>query len=260
VRTIDLSGRTALVAGVANQRSLAWAIAEALSDAGAQLIVTYQGERLQKNVAELAAMRPGTQILPCDVTNDIEIANLFQRIGATTGGRLDVLVHSIAFARREDLDGEFRNTSRDGWRTALDVSAYSLVALTNRATPLMESAGGGSIVSLTFQASQRVFPNYNVMGSAKAALEHATRQLAYELGPMNIRVNTISAGPVPTLSARGISGFTHMAKHHEKMAPLKRNIEPREVGDAALFLCSPMGSGITGTTLYVDAGYHIMGV
>jgi enoyl-[acyl-carrier protein] reductase I len=260
VRTIDLSGKTALVAGVANQRSLAWAIAEALSDAGARLIVTYQGERLQKNVAELAAMRPGTQILPCDVTNDVEIANLFQRIGATTGGRLDVLVHSIAFARREDLDGEFRNTSRDGWRTALDVSAYSLVALTNRATPLMETAGGGSIVSLTFQASQRVFPNYNVMGSAKAALEHATRQLAYELGPMNIRVNTISAGPVPTLSARGISGFTHMAKHHEKMAPLKRNIEPREVGDAALFLCSPMGSGITGTTLYVDAGYHIMGV
>jgi enoyl-[acyl-carrier protein] reductase I len=260
VRTIDLSGQTALVAGVANQRSLAWAIAEALSDAGARLIVTYQGDRLQKNVAELAATRPGTQMLPCDVTNDVEIFSLFQKIGAATGGKLDILVHSIAFARREDLDGDFRNTSRDGWHTALDISAYSLLALTNRATPLMQAAGRGSIVSLSFQASQRVFPNYNVMGSAKAALEHATRQLAYELGPMNIRVNTISAGPVATLSARGISGFTHMAKHHEKMSPLKRNIEPREVGDAALFLCSPMGSGITGTTLYVDSGYHIMGV
>jgi enoyl-[acyl-carrier protein] reductase I len=169
-------------------------------------------------------------------------------------------VHSIAFARREDLDGDFRNTSRDGWHTALDVSAYSLLALTNRGVPLMEAAGGGAIVSLTFQASQRVFPNYNVMGSAKAALEHATRQLAYELGPMNIRVNTISAGPIPTLSARGISGFTHMATHHKKTAPLKRNIEPREVGDAALFLCSPLASGITGATLYVDNGYNIMGV
>ncbi len=260
MRTIDLSGKTALVAGVANQRSLAWAIAEALSDAGARLILTYQGERLQRNVADLAATRAGTRIFPCDVTNDVEIDSLFQSIGAATGGKLDVLVHSIAFARREDLEGEFRNTSRDGWHTALDVSAYSLVALTKSATPLMQSAGGGSIVSLTFQASQRVFPNYNVMGSAKAALEHATRQLAYELGPMSIRVNTISAGPVATLSARGISGFMNMAKHHEKTAPLKRNIEPREVGDAALFLCSPMASGITGTTLYVDTGYHIMGV
>ena len=259
MRTIDLSGKTALVAGVANQRSLAWAIAEALSDAGARLILTYQGERLQKNVTDLAATRPGTQTFPCDVTNDLEIDSLFRNVAEATGGTLDVLVHSIAFARREDLDGEFRNTSRDGWHTALDVSAYSLVALTNRATPLMQK-GGGSILSLTFQASQRVFPNYNVMGSAKAALEHATRQLAYELGPMNIRVNTISAGPIATLSARGISGFTHMAKHHEKMSPLKRNIEPREVGDAALFLCSAMGSGITGTTLYVDSGYHIMGV
>ena len=260
MRTIDLSGKTALVTGVANQRSLAWAIAEALSDAGARLLLTYQGERLQKNVAELAATRPGTPILPCDVTSDDEIDALFRQIGVATDGKLDILVHSIAFARREDLDGDFRKTSREGWQTALEISAYSLIALTNRATPLMQAASGGSIISLSFQASQRVFPNYNVMGSAKAALEHATRQLAYELGPMDIRVNTISAGPVPTLSARGISGFSHMAKHHEKMAPLKRNIEPREVGDAALFLCSPMASGITGTTLYVDAGYHIMGV
>jgi enoyl-[acyl-carrier protein] reductase I len=258
--TIDLSGKTALVTGVANQRSLAWAIAEALSAAGARLMLTYQGERLQKNVAELAATKPGTPIFSCDVTNDAEIDAMFERVAEATGGTLDILVHSIAFARREDLDGDFRKTSRDGWHTALDISAYSLLALTNRATPLMQATGAGSIISLSFQASQRVFPNYNVMGSAKAALEHATRQLAYELGPMNIRVNTISAGPVATLSARGISGFTSMAKHHEKMAPLKRNIEPREVGDAALFLCSSMGSGITGTTLYVDSGYHIMGV
>lgn len=260
MRSIDLSGKTALVTGVANQRSLAWAIAEALSDAGARLILTYQGDRLQKNVAELAATKPNTPIFPCDVTNDAEIDALFYKIGGITAGRLDVLVHSIAFARREDLDGDFRKTSREGWHTALDISAYSLLALTNRATPLMQAAGGGSIVSLSFQAAQRVFPNYNVMGSAKAALEHATRQLAYELGPMNIRVNTISAGPVATLSARGISGFTSMAKHHEKMAPLKRNIEPREVGDTALFLCSEMGSGITGSTLFVDSGYHIMGI
>jgi enoyl-[acyl-carrier protein] reductase I len=260
MKTIDLSGKTALVAGVANQRSLAWVIAETLADAGARLILTYQGERLQKNVAELAATRPGTLIFPCDVTDDVAIDALFRDLGAATGGKLDIFVHSIAFARREDLDGEFRKTSREGWHTALDISAYSLLALTNRATPLMEAAGSGAIVSLTFQASQRVFPNYNVMGSAKAALEHATRQLAFELGPMKIRVNTISAGPIATLSARGISGFSHMAKHHEKMSPLKRNIEPREVGDAALFLCSPMGSGITGTTLYVDSGYHIMGI
>lgn len=260
MRSIDLAGKVALVAGVANQRSLAWAIAEALSDAGARLVLTYQGERLEHNVAELAATRPGSLTFPCDVTNDVEIYALFQKIGQATGGKLDVLVHSIAFARREDLDGEFRMTSRDGWHTALDVSAYSLLALANRATPLMQAAGEGSILSLTFQASQRVFPNYNVMGSAKAALEHATRQLAYELGPMNIRVNAISAGPIPTLSARGISGFTQMATHHKKVSPLKRNVEPREVGDSALFLCSPLASGITGTTLYVDTGYHIMGV
>jgi enoyl-[acyl-carrier protein] reductase I len=260
MRTIDLSGKTALIAGVANQRSLAWVIAEALAEAGAGLILTYQGERLAKNVAELAATRPGTRIVPCDVTSDAEIDALFRTIGEATGGKLDILVHSIAFARREDLEGEFRKTSRDGWHVALDISAYSLLALTNGATPLMEAAGGGSVVSLTFQASQRVFPNYNVMGSAKAALEHATRQLAWELGPMNVRVNTISAGPVATLSARGISGFSNMTKHHEKASPMRRNIEPREVGDAALFLCSPMGSGITGTTLYVDTGYHVMGV
>lgn len=260
MRPIDLSGKTALVTGVANQRSLAWAIADALASAGARLVLTYQGERLEKNASELAATYPGTLVFPCDVTSDAEIDASFEKIAAATRGTLDVLVHSIAFARREDLEGHFRTTSREGWHTALDVSAYSLVALANRATPLMEAAGAGAIVSLTFQASQWVFPNYNVMGSAKAALEHATRQLAFELGPMNIRVNTISAGPVPTLSARGISGFSAMTAHHRELAPLKRNIEPREVGDAALFLCSPLASGITGANLYVDTGYHIMGV
>jgi enoyl-[acyl-carrier protein] reductase I len=260
VRTIDLSGTTALVTGVANQRSLAWAIAEALAEAGARLILTYQGERLEKNVTDLASQRPGTLTFPCDVTNDVEIYSLFQRIGAACDGKLGAMIHSIAFARREELEGEFRKTSREGWHTALDVSAYSLVALTNRAAPLLHASGSGSIVSLTFQASQRVFPNYNVMGSAKAALEQSSRQLAYELGPLNVRVNAISAGPVPTLSARGISGFTHMATHHKKVAPLQRNIEPREVADTALFLCSPLASGITGATIYVDAGYHIMGV
>lgn len=258
MRTIDLSGKTALVLGVANQRSLAWAIAEALGEAGCRLALTYQGDRLKENVTELAAKYPDALVLPCDVTSDAEIDATFAEVERGLR-RLDILIHSVAFARREDLEGEFRKTSREGWHTALDISAYSLVALANRAAPLMEKEGG-SIIALTFQASQWVFPNYNVMGSAKAALENAVRQLAYELGAMNVRVNAISAGPVPTLSARGISGFTSMTSHHREMAPLRRNIEAREVGDTALFLCSDLASGITGTTLFVDAGYHIMGV
>ena len=258
MRTIDLTGKTALVLGVANQRSLAWAIAESLGEAGCRLAFTYQGERLKENVTDLASKYPDALVLPCDVTSDAEIDATFAEVAGEMG-KLDALIHSVAFARREDLEGEFRKTSREGWHTALDISAYSLVALANRAAPLMEKEGG-SIVALTFQASQWVFPNYNVMGSAKAALENAVRQLAYELGAMNVRVNAISAGPVPTLSARGISGFTSMTSHHREVAPLKRNIEPREVGDAALFLCSDMASGITGSIVYVDTGYHIMGV
>jgi enoyl-[acyl-carrier protein] reductase I len=257
VRAIDLSGKTALVLGVANKRSLAWAIAEALGEAGCKLAFTYQGDRLQDNVVQLAAAFPDALVMACDVNSDEQVEGVFAHVGSSFG-KLDVLIHSIAYARREDLEGDFRKTSREGWRTALEISAWSLVALTNCAVPLMKE--GGSILALSFVASQRVFPNYNVMGSAKAALEHAVRQLAFELGPMNIRVNCISAGPVPTLSARGISGFTDMAQHHRETAPLKRNIEPREVGDAALFLCSPLASGVTGTTLYVDAGYHIMGL
>ena len=258
MRTIDLSGKTGLILGVANQRSLAWAIADALARAGARLAFTYQGERLQETVTELAGRCEHSLVMACDVTSDEQMDGVFNRL-RREWGRLDYLVHSIAFARREDLEGEYRLTSRDGWHTALDISSYSLLALTARAAPLMEKHGG-SIVTLTFQASQRVFPNYNVMGSAKAALEHAMRQLAWELGEKNIRVNAISAGPVSTLSARGISGFTDMVGHARKHAPLRRNIESREVADAALFLLSPMASGITGTILYVDAGYHIMGI
>jgi enoyl-[acyl-carrier protein] reductase I len=193
-----------------------------------------------------------------DVTSEEQMDGVFSEVKLKFQ-HLDYLIHSIAFARREDLEGEFRTTTRDGWRTALDISAYSLVSLSNRALPLMEKKGG-SIIAMTFQASQRVFPNYNVMGAAKSALEFNVRQLAYELGPKNIRVNAISAGPVPTLSARGISGFSGMAAHHKKKAPLQRNIEPKEVGDTGLFLCSDLSSGITGTIIYVDAGYHIIGL
>ncbi len=257
MRAIDLKGKTALVMGVANQRSLAWAIASALSKAGARLAFTYQGERLQENVTSLASKIPGSLVMACDVMSEDQMDGVFSQLRSQFG-KLDILIHSIAHARREELEGEFRKTSREGWRIALDVSAYSLVALADRAARLMDKEGG-SIVALSFQGSSRVFPNYNVMGTAKAALEQAARHLSFELGPHNIRVNVISAGPVPTLSARGITGFNTLATHHRKYAPLGRNIEPSEVGDAALFLCSPLSSGITGTTLYVDAGYHVMG-
>jgi enoyl-[acyl-carrier protein] reductase I len=257
MRGIDLSGKVALVLGVANKRSLAWAIADALGQAGCSLALTYQGERLQKNVLELAQNYPDAPVMACDVDSDEQVGGVFDRV-AKDYGRLDVLVHSIAFARREDLEGAFHKTSRQGWRTALEISAYSFVRLTSLAIPLMKE--GGSVMALTYLASQRVVPNYNVMGSAKAALEHSVRQLASELGPQNIRVNAISAGPVPTLSARGISGFSDMAARHREHAPLGRNIEPREVGDAGLFLASDLASGITGEILYVDAGYNIMAI
>jgi len=258
VRTIDLTGKSALILGVANQRSLAWAIAQALGNAGCSLAFTYQGERLQKNVTKLAEGYPGSPIMACDVTSDEQIDGVLARVQKDFGG-IDFMIHSIAFAPRQELEGDFRHTSIEGWRTALEISAYSFINLTNRAVPLMEGRAG-SIVALTYVASQRVVPNYNVMGSAKAALEHSVRQLAYEVGPLGIRVNAISAGPVPTLSARGISGFSNMATHHRKKAPLQRNIEGREVGDAGLFLCSDMSSGITGEIMYVDAGYNIMAI
>ena len=256
MKTIDLSGKTALVLGVANQRSLAWAIADALGEGGCQLALTYQGERLQKNVHALAAKFPDAPVMACDVTSEEQVEGVFARVERDFG-KLDILIHSIAFAPREALENEFIRTSLEGWRVALEISAYSFIHLASHAVPLMEEKGG-AMLALTYLASQRVVPKYNVMGAAKAALEHGVRQLAAELGPRNIRVNAISAGPVPTLSARGISGFSNMSAHHREKAPLGRNIEAREVGDTALFLCSDLASGITGEIVFVDAGYNIM--
>ena len=250
---IDLAGKNALVAGVANKRSLAWAIAQALSGAGARLFLTYQGERIQSSVEGLAETIPGTPTIECNVADDESIDNAFSRISQDTD-RLDILVHSIAFAERQDLEGKFFDTSRGGFRTALEISAYSLLALVKRAVPMMKE--GGSVISLSYIAAQRAVPAYNVMGTAKAGLEQMTRQLAYELGPQGIRVNCISAGPVSTLSARGISGFTDILGHYRDRAPLQRNVTAEEVGGAGLFLCSTLSSGVTGETIYVDAGYH----
>ena len=254
---IDLAGRHALVMGVANHRSLSWAIAQKLHEAGAKLCLTYAGERLQSSVAELAATLPGTLTLECDVTRDATIDAVAKRL-ASEFGALEMLVHGIAFARKEDLEGAFVATPREGFQLALDVSAYSLLNVTNRMLPLLEKKGG-SIVTLSYLAAERAVPSYNVMGSAKAVLEQSVRQLAYELGPKNIRVNAVSAGPVSTLAARGIHGFTDMLKKHAEKAPLKRNVTKEEVGSCGLFLLSDLSSGITGEVLYVDAGYRIVG-
>jgi len=255
--TIDLNGRNALVMGVANHRSLAWAIAQQLHRAGARLCLTYAGERLKSSVEELAATLPGTLTLECDVTRDATIDAVAQRL-ASEFGALEMLVHGIAFARKDDLEGAFVATPREGFMAALDVSAYSLLNVTNRVLPLLEKRGG-SIVTLSYLAAERAVPSYNVMGSAKAVLEQSVRQLAYELGPKKIRINAISAGPVSTLAARGIHGFTDMLKKHAEKAPLKRNVTQSEVGACGLFLMSDLSSGITGEVIYVDAGYSIMG-
>lgn len=257
MRSIDLSGRHALILGVANHRSLAWAIAEALGDAGCELAFTYADDRIEGKVRKLAEKYPDAPVLPCDVTRDDAMDAVFGQL-QERWGKLDTMIHSIAFAPREALAGRYIDTDVEAWRVALEVSAYSLVALSRRAEPLMKAAGGGNILALSYVASQRVVARYNVMGSAKAALEHAMRQLAFELGPSNIRVNAISAGPVNTLSARGVSGFSSILGHYEEKAPLGRNITQQEVADAALFLSSGMASGITGELLYVDAGYNIM--
>ena len=253
-----LAGKIGLVFGVANQRSIAWAIAQAWHKAGATLAFTYQGERLKANVEELAStFGPDTLILPCDVTKDDEIAAVFSQ-AARQFGALHLLLHSVAFAPREALEGEFINTSREAFRIAHDVSAYSLVALARGAAPLM--TGGGSIVAMSYYGSVKVIPRYNVMGVAKAALESSARYLAYELGPKKIRVNCLSAGPVNTLAARGIAGFSAMLKQYEARAPLKRNVLPDELGAAGLFLASDGAAAITGQVLYVDCGYQIMGM
>jgi enoyl-[acyl-carrier protein] reductase I len=254
-----LSNKTGIVFGVANKRSIAWAIAQALSREGMQLAFTYQGERLKESVEELTATMNGSLLLPCDVTNDGEIDSVFKSVEREFG-KLDTLVHSVAFAPREDLENEFVKTSRDGFKMAQDISAYSLVVLTRAALPLMEKAGGGSVIAMTYYGAEKVVEGYNVMGVAKASLEASIRYLAANLGPRNVRVNAISAGPVNTLAARGIRGFTGMLKHHAERAPLRRNVELEEIGNTALFLASPMSSGITGEVIFVDCGYNIIGV
>jgi enoyl-[acyl-carrier protein] reductase I len=255
----DLQGKHGLIVGVANKRSIAWAIADAASRAGARLAVTYQGERLEENVRDLSASLTDPLILPCDVTNDQQIADLFQRIDAEFGG-LDFIVHGAAFAPREELAAGFVQTSRAGFALTMDVSAYSLIALARGALPLMERRGGGSIVTLTYLGSERVFPNYNVMGVAKAALEASVRYLAADLGPKNIRVNAISAGPIKTLAASGISGFSNILQVYRDRAPLRRTVETAEVADAAMFLIGPAGRGVTAEVLMVDGGYHASGM
>jgi enoyl-[acyl-carrier protein] reductase I len=253
-----LEGKTALVFGIANHRSIGWAIAQSLAREGARLAFTYQ-DRMERYVRDLAAQIPNTQIMPCDVQNDNELDAAFERASEVFGGGLDILIHSVAFAPKQELDNPFFETTREGFHTALDISAYSLIAMAKRARPLMQARGGGSVVTMTYMASERVMPKYNVMAVAKAALECNVRYLAYELGEYNIRVNAISAGPLNTLSARGISGFTAFREQMAHVAPLQRNIDQSEVGDAALFLCSPLARAITGEILFVDAGYNIMG-
>jgi len=254
----SLAGKLGIVFGVANKRSIAWAIAQGWHKAGAKLAFTYQGERLKENVEELAGtFGSDTLILPCDVSRDEEIANVFKTVNEKFG-KLHLLLHSVAFAPKEALEGEFVNTTREAFRVAHDVSAYSLVALARAATPLMTE--GGSIISMSYYGAVKVMPHYNVMGVAKAALEASTRYLAYDLGPKKIRVNCISAGPMNTLAARGIAGFTDIFKHYEAHAPLKRNVLPEELGAAGLFLASDGAAAITGQVIYVDAGYEIMGM
>ncbi len=253
-----LAGKLGIVFGVANKRSIAWAIAQAWHSAGAKLAFTYQGERLKENVEELAgAFGADTLILPCDVTKDDEIAGVFKAVGDKFG-KLHLLLHSVAFAPKDALEGEFVNTSREAFRIAHDVSAYSLVALARAAAPLMTD--GGSIIGMSYYGAEKVVPHYNVMGVAKASLEASTRYLAYDLGPKKIRVNCISAGPVNTLAARGIGGFNEMLKHYEAHAPLKRNVLPEELGATGLFLASDGAAAITGQVIYVDCGYQIMGM
>jgi enoyl-[acyl-carrier protein] reductase I len=256
--TSPLAGKLGVVFGVANKRSIAWAIAQAWHNAGARLAFTYQGERLKDNVEDLAGtFGADTPIIECDVSKDEHIGRVFSEVGQKFG-RLHLLLHSVAYAPREALEGEFLNTSREAYRVAHDVSAYSLVALARGAAPLMTE--GGSIVAMSYYGAEKVVPHYNVMGVAKASLEASTRYLAYDLGPKKIRVNCISAGPMNTLAARGIAGFTDMLKHYEAHAPLKRNVLPEELGATGVFLASDGAAAITGQVIYVDSGYQIMGM
>ena len=256
--SLRMDGKVALVTGVANHRSIAWAIAKALHAAGATLVFTYQDERLKEAVEELAGSLGSELVLPCDVTNEEEVAAVARSI-EESHGRLHGLVHSIAFAKREELVGSYLDTSPEGFRIAQEVSAYSLVTLCRHAAPLL-SVEGGSVVALTYLGSERVVPHYNVMGVAKASLEASIRYLAYDLGPKKIRVNGVSAGPIKTLASRVIAEFNDMLAYVEARAPLRRNVEVSEVAQATAFLLSDLASGITGEVLYVDAGYHVMGM
>ncbi|PYS46168.1 MAG: NADH-specific enoyl-ACP reductase [Acidobacteria bacterium] len=253
-----LDGKTGLVMGVANKRSIAWAIANAANNAGARLILTYQNDRLGENVHELAAQLNNPLVLPCDVADDEQIQTLMSRI-REEAGQLDFLVHALAYAPREALEGMYADTKREDFRIALDVSAYSLVAVSRAALPLMQGRDS-SIVTLTYLGSGRVIQNYNVMGVAKAALEASVRYLANDLGPLGIRVNAISAGPIRTLASSAVGGISNMIKLHAERAPLRKPVNTEEVGDAVLFLLSPLSRGVSGEVIYVDGGYHILGV
>jgi enoyl-[acyl-carrier protein] reductase I len=253
-------GKRGLIMGVANRRSIAWAIARRLADEGAELAFTFQGERIEKNVRELAESVSSPLVTACDVRSDEDVARVFAEVGETWGGRLDLLVHSVAFAAAEDLEGRFTDTPRDRFWMALDVSAYSLVACARAAEPLLDAAGGGSIVTMTYLGGERAVPHYNVMGVAKAALDASVRYLAWDLGAKGTRVNAISAGPVRTLAARSIAGFPTMEAIVEERAPLRRHIDADDVGAAAAYLLSDDARNVSGTTLYVDSGYHAMGM
>jgi enoyl-[acyl-carrier protein] reductase I len=253
-------GKRGLVLGVANRRSIAWGIAKRLASAGAELAFTYQGERIEKSVRDLAESVNSPLVTECDVRSDDDVARVFAEVGERFGGGLDLLVHSVAFAAAEDLEGRFTDTPRDRFWLALDVSAYSLVACARAAEPLMESRGGGAILTMTYLGGVRAVPHYNVMGVAKATLDASVRYLAWDLGPKNIRVNAISAGPVRTLAARSIAGFPTMEAVVEERAPLHRPIDADDVGAAAAYLLSDDARNVTGTTLYVDSGYHAMGL
>src|SRR5262249_40341951 len=252
------AGKTALIFGVANHNSVAWAIAQKLAAEGARLAFTYQ-ERMEQNVRKLTADMLGTLVLPCDVQRDDELDTTFEQVGKEFGG-LDILIHSVAFAPTDDLKGRIATISREGFNAALDISAYSLIAMSKRAEPLMQQRGGGSVIAMTYLGSERVVPGYNLMGIAKAALETAIRYLAWDLGSNNIRVNGISAGPLRTLSARGVGNINAMFDLVEQVAPLRRNIEQMDGGEVAAFLCSDAARNLTGDILYLDAGFHVMGL
>lgn len=254
--SVNLEGQTAVIFGVANKRSIAWSIAQGLHKSGARIAVTYQNERLEQEARGLILSLPGADAFMCDVSNDAEIDQLFAKLKERYG-KLNTVVHSVAFAPAEDMKGDFLNTTREGFRIAHDVSVYSLVAVSRAAAPLMEE--GGSIITMTYFGAEKVVPRYNVMGVAKAALEATVRYLASELGKKNIRVNAISAGPIKTLAARGVSGLGDMLKAHADRSPLQRNVDVNEVGATGVFLASAGSSGITGEVIHVDCGYNIMG-